>query len=190
MSFDLNYWTTAKYRYSFTDERGDSRTVEIHKFGYDNGGAPLWANITDVEANGRGSVGTRWTLSGDDEYSPFMESETTFKLYDTGEALATDLLDEINEVRDKFLLLVREGDDIKWIEKFDELKKWMATEPDNYEKLQNSFIEFNSKIEKLEIEEGDLLIFPAYLPHGVEENKSNEDRIVISFNIIINNFKI
>ena len=117
MSFDLNYWTTAKYRYSFTDDRGDSRTVEIHKFGYDNGGAPLWANITDVEANGRGSVGTRWRLSGDDEYSPFMESETTFKLYDTGEALATDLLDEINEVRDKFLLLVREGDDIKWIGK-------------------------------------------------------------------------
>jgi len=33
------------------------------------------------------------------------------------------------------------------------------------------------------------LIFPAYLPHGVEENKSNEDRIVISFNIIINNFR-
>ena len=45
------------------------------------------------------------------------------------------------------------------------------------------------KIEKLEIKEGDLLIFPAYLPHGVEENKSNEDRIVISFNIIINNFR-
>ena len=49
--------------------------------------------------------------------------------------------------------------------------------------------EFNSKLEKLEIEEGDLLLFPAYLPHGVEENKSNKDRIVISFNIIINNFK-
>ena len=36
---------------------------------------------------------------------------------------------------------------------------------------------------------GDLFIFPAHLPHGVEENKSDDDRIVISFNIIINNFK-
>ncbi len=49
--------------------------------------------------------------------------------------------------------------------------------------------EFNLKVARLEIEEGDLLLFPAYLPHGVEENKSNEDRVVISFNININNFK-
>ena len=34
-----------------------------------------------------------------------------------------------------------------------------------------------------EIEEGDLLIFPGYLPHKVSENESNEDRIVISFNV-------
>ena len=53
----------------------------------------------------------------------------------------------------------------------------------------NRKTEYNSKLEKLEIKEGDLLVFPAYLPHGVEENKSNEDRIVISFNIMINNFK-
>ena len=49
--------------------------------------------------------------------------------------------------------------------------------------------EFNIKVARLEIEEGDLLLFPAYLPHGVEENKSEEDRVVISFNININNFK-
>tara|TARA_Y100001936_G_C15889239_1_gene567056 strand:- start:168 stop:782 length:615 start_codon:yes stop_codon:yes gene_type:complete len=49
--------------------------------------------------------------------------------------------------------------------------------------------DFNLKVERIEIEEGDLLLFPAYLPHGVQENKSNEDRIVISFNININNFK-
>ena len=55
--------------------------------------------------------------------------------------------------------------------------------------ISNRKTEFNSRLEKLEIKEGDLLVFPAYLPHGVEENKSNEDRIVISFNIIINNFK-
>ena len=33
--------------------------------------------------------------------------------------------------------------------------------------------------------EGDLLIFPSYLHHSVEENLSEEDRIVISFNIKI-----
>ena len=35
------------------------------------------------------------------------------------------------------------------------------------------------------ISEGDLLIFPAYLPHKVGKNESDEDRIVISFNIDI-----
>ena len=33
--------------------------------------------------------------------------------------------------------------------------------------------------------EGNLLLFPAYLYHSVEESYSNEDRIVISFNITI-----
>tara|TARA_B110000261_G_scaffold48825_1_gene57559 strand:- start:663 stop:791 length:129 start_codon:yes stop_codon:yes gene_type:complete len=37
----------------------------------------------------------------------------------------------------------------------------------------------------IEIEEGDLLIFPGYLPHKVRANESNEDRIVISFNVDI-----
>jgi radical SAM protein with 4Fe4S-binding SPASM domain len=54
-----------------------------------------------------------------------------------------------------------ESDDIKWIEKFDELKKWMATEPDHYEKLQNSFIEFNSKIDNIRKEKFDS-VFPEY----------------------------
>ena len=31
-------------------------------------------------------------------------------------------------------------------------------------------------IDNQNLEEGDLLIFPAYLPHSVEENKSDEDR--------------
>ena len=35
------------------------------------------------------------------------------------------------------------------------------------------------------IEEGDLLIFPGYLPHKVSKNESDEDRIVISFNVDI-----
>ena len=33
--------------------------------------------------------------------------------------------------------------------------------------------------------EGDLLIFPAYLYHAVSENLSEEDRIIISFNVDI-----
>ena len=35
----------------------------------------------------------------------------------------------------------------------------------------------------LDVSEGDLLIFPGYLPHKVAKNESNKDRIVISFNI-------
>ena len=46
--------------------------------------------------------------------------------------------------------------------------------------------EFNVKGAALNIEEGDLLLFPAYLPHKVNENKSDQDRIVISFNVQIN----
>ena len=38
---------------------------------------------------------------------------------------------------------------------------------------------------KINIEEGDLLIFPGYLPHKVSKNQSDKDRIVISFNIDI-----
>ena len=48
--------------------------------------------------------------------------------------------------------------------------------------------EFNVKAAALEIEEGNLFLFPAYLPHKVNENKSGEDRIVISFNVNINYF--
>ena len=48
--------------------------------------------------------------------------------------------------------------------------------------------EYNIKAAALDIKEGDLLLFPAYLPHKVNENKSDEDRIVISFNVNINHF--
>ena len=48
--------------------------------------------------------------------------------------------------------------------------------------------EFNTKVVGLDIEEGDLLIFPAYLPHKVGKNNTDEDRVVVSFNININNF--
>ena len=37
----------------------------------------------------------------------------------------------------------------------------------------------------IDIEEGDLLLFPSYLPHKVSQNNSDQDRIVISFNVDI-----
>ena len=45
--------------------------------------------------------------------------------------------------------------------------------------------ELNSNTASIKIEEGDLIFFPAYLPHSVEENKSDEDRIIVSFNLDI-----
>ena len=45
--------------------------------------------------------------------------------------------------------------------------------------------ELNRLIAKHKVEEGDLLIFPAYLPHHVLPNESDEERIVISFNLWI-----
>ena len=48
--------------------------------------------------------------------------------------------------------------------------------------------EFNANIRGLNVKEGDLLFFPSYLPHKVGKNQSEEDRVVISFNININHF--
>ena len=45
--------------------------------------------------------------------------------------------------------------------------------------------ELNSNSASIKVNEGDLLIFPAYLPHSVEENKSEEHRVIVSFNIDI-----
>ena len=43
--------------------------------------------------------------------------------------------------------------------------------------------DLNVRIVSIDISEGDLLIFPNYLPHKVAKNQSNDDRIVISFNV-------
>ena len=45
--------------------------------------------------------------------------------------------------------------------------------------------ELNQNVAQIKPVEGDLLLFPAYLPHSVGMNLSNEDRIVISFNVDI-----
>ena len=47
--------------------------------------------------------------------------------------------------------------------------------------------ELNSFITSIDVNEGDLLLFPGYLPHKVAKNESEEDRIVISFNVDIKN---
>ena len=43
----------------------------------------------------------------------------------------------------------------------------------------------NSEVVNISPQAGLLVLFPSYLHHSVEENKSNNDRIVISFNIDI-----
>ena len=45
--------------------------------------------------------------------------------------------------------------------------------------------ELNVETARINIEEGDLLLFPSYLPHRVGKNESSDDRIVISFNVDI-----
>ena len=42
---------------------------------------------------------------------------------------------------------------------------------------------YSNQVVTLEPKEGDLLVFPSYLYHSVKPNLSDEDRIVISFNI-------
>ncbi len=44
----------------------------------------------------------------------------------------------------------------------------------------------NAQINGISPKEGALVLFPSYLEHSVNENKSNSERIVISFNIRIN----
>ena len=51
-------------------------------------------------------------------------------------------------------------------------------EVEKYTKYSGTIVNFEPK-------EGDLLIFPSYLYHSVQQNKSSEDRIVISFNVDI-----
>ena len=45
--------------------------------------------------------------------------------------------------------------------------------------------ELNRVVAQLKVQEGDMLIFPSHLPHSVLPNESEEDRIVISFNLYI-----
>jgi len=44
--------------------------------------------------------------------------------------------------------------------------------------------QFTGDMLKIEPEEGSLIIFPSYLPHSVEPNRHDEERISISFNVL------
>ena len=47
------------------------------------------------------------------------------------------------------------------------------------------YTEYSAEAIKIKPEEGDLLIFPSYLYHSVGENLSEDDRIIVSFNVDI-----
>jgi len=51
---------------------------------------------------------------------------------------------------------------------------------------RNAWNSYNSPEWRIEPQEGQLIMFPSYLRHYVEENKRDEDRISLSFNIVIN----
>ena len=44
----------------------------------------------------------------------------------------------------------------------------------------------NAQVHGITPKEGGLILFPSYVDHSVNENLSNEERIVISFNIKVN----
>ena len=48
-----------------------------------------------------------------------------------------------------------------------------------------NYTNYSAEVKTIKPEEGDLLIFPSYLYHDVGINSSDEDRIVVSFNIDI-----
>jgi len=51
-----------------------------------------------------------------------------------------------------------------------------------YPKIKN-YTDISAVITEITPKEGDLLIFPSYLYHSVGENLSEDDRIIISFNV-------
>ncbi len=46
----------------------------------------------------------------------------------------------------------------------------------------------NSPISRIDVKEGELVMFPAWLPHSVDPNPTGEERISLAFNIMFSNF--
>jgi len=53
-----------------------------------------------------------------------------------------------------------------------------------YPEVEN-FTELSAAVVNIEPQEGNLLVFPSYLYHSVNENLSDKERIIISFNVDI-----
>ena len=73
---------------------------------------------------------------------------------------------------------------VKKPEKSGDISFFDPVEPKTYrypEKEKGTF--HSNQVVTLKPEEGDLLVFPSYLYHSVQPNLSDEDRVVISFNI-------
>ena len=73
---------------------------------------------------------------------------------------------------------------VKKPERSGDISFFDPVEPKTYrypEKEKGTF--HSNQVVTLKPEEGDLLVFPSYLYHSVQPNLSDEDRVVISFNI-------
>jgi MoaA/NifB/PqqE/SkfB family radical SAM enzyme len=62
--------------------------------------------------------------------------------------------------------------DKQWLNKFNDIKKWMPTEPEDYNELQSSFIEFNSKVDNIRKEKF-TDVFPEYSKLFQKEDNVN-----------------
>ena len=123
MAFNLTsgQWYTAKYRAEFTGDQGTSRIVEIHEDGYDfrtDGPSSLPNPMTGV---GRANVSTSYAREGENEFAALAPSETTLSVYDdfASDSIATDLLNDIQTVSDKYAIVIRDGNTLRWVGKID-----------------------------------------------------------------------
>ena len=57
-------------------------------------------------------------------------------------------------------------------------RMWQGTQ------LTDKKNQFTGESIKIEPEEGNIILFPSYIPHYVETNNHDEERISISFNVI------
>jgi len=75
---------------------------------------------------------------------------------------------------------------VRYPEKSGSIKFFDPREQKNirYPKIKN-YTDISAVITEITPKEGDLLIFPSYLYHSVGENLSEDDRIIVSFNIDI-----
>ena len=58
------------------------------------------------------------------------------------------------------------------------LELWLRTQPYSADKLKGSFFE-----QEIPVATGDLILFPSYLRHWTQPNRSQKDRIIMSFNL-------